>query len=186
MHNVLHSHPAVGWMRADRIATDPATTIRKVRKDNEELFDAMAKLLKPNNEAAEATAEFARNAERAYLTGGGDVESSFFRLEVANLGKSAAFLSHYDVRFKTLGEVQARSLQVRRRYHFKHLIAADNKTRVIDRIAVPSNSEIVFGAFWYRDIEKREHIFRFILRIAQDTHTRPDVAGVDSSYSHWD
>jgi hypothetical protein len=185
MHNAIHHHPAVGWVRADRVATDPATTIRKVRRDNEELAAEVA-ALKRTKEAAEASAEFLRNAERAYLTGGGDVQGTHFRLEVANLGKSPAFLSRYDVRFKKLAAVQARRLPVRRRYRFNDLIAADNKTRVIDRIAMPPDTEIIFGAFWYQDTEKREHIFRFILRIAEDGHTRPDVEDVDGSYSHWD
>src|SRR5262249_20247888 len=156
---------AAGWTRADRVATDPATAIRKMRKDNEELAAEVA-ALKQTKQAAEASAAFALNAERAYLTGGGDVEGSCFRLEVANLGKSPAFLSHYDVRFKNLSAVQARLLPVRPRYRFNDLIAADNKTRVIDLMAMPSDTEIIFGAFWYRDLQKRQHIFRFILRIA--------------------
>jgi len=121
-----------------------------------------------------------------YLTGGGDVEGGRFRLEVMNLGKTPAFLSHYDIHFKKLAAVEARPLPVRRRYRFDDRIPAANQRIVIDRIPMPPDTEIIFGAFWYQDFLKREHLFRFILRIAPDGHTRPDVTGVDGSYSHWD
>jgi len=191
MYSAMTDHPAVGWIRADRVATeDLLTDINKLRKDNEELAAEVA-ALKPTREAADASAEFIRRGQRAYLTGGGDVEPTgadkrCFRVEVANYGKTPAFLSHFDVQFAKAAEVEAGPRQVSRRYPFDDRIPADNNTKVLDRIAVPPNTEIIFGAFWYQDTEKREHIFRFILRIAQDGHTRPDVAGVDSSYSHWD
>jgi len=190
MHNAIHYHPAVGWMRADRVTTDPVTTIRKRRKDNEELAAEVA-VLKQSKVAAEASAEFALNAERAYLTGGGDVEvigagRKGFRVEVANYGKTPAYLSHFDVRFAKVAEVTARPMPVSRQYRFDDRIPADGSRKVLDRILMPLDTEIIYGAFWYQDFQKREHIFRFILSIAQDGHTRPDVAGVDSSYSHWD
>jgi hypothetical protein len=59
--------------------------------------------------AAVASAEFIPRVERAYLTGGGPVlppeaAERFFRVEVANYGKTPAFLCAYDVQFATLEE----------------------------------------------------------------------------------
>jgi hypothetical protein len=49
--------------------------------------------------------------ERAYLTGGGDIENrggrKHFRVDAANYGKTAAFLTNYEIRFAAkLAEVQ--------------------------------------------------------------------------------
>jgi hypothetical protein len=58
--------------------------------------------------------------------------------------------------------------------------------KVLKYIPVPPSVDVVYGAFWYQDWLKQEHIFRFILRIPKDGDTRTDVTGVDDSYSYWD
>jgi len=192
MHHAMKDHPAVGWIRADSVATeDPPTNRKQRQKDYEELaaeVDALQPTMKADD-VAEASAEFARRVQRPYLTGGGDVDiragQRCFRLEVQNNGKTPAFLSHYDVRFETLDDVRSGPNAVAKRHDFVDQIAPDEK-KVLDCIAMPPHAEIIYGAFWYQDFEKREYIFRFILRIAADGHTRPDVTGVDTSYRFWD
>jgi hypothetical protein len=72
--------------------------------------------------AAMATADFIPRVERAYLTGGGDVEDigagRRFRVEVANYGKTPAYLSDFDVRFATLLQVEAGPMPACCRYRF--------------------------------------------------------------------
>jgi hypothetical protein len=141
-------------------------------------------------DAATASAEFIPRVERAYLTGGGDVEirsngQRFFRLEVANYGKTPAFLRHFDVRFATLAEVNAKALPVESLWPFDDRIPADNKTKVIEHIPIPQNAEVVYGAFYYQDWLRREHRFRFILKL-ELTRTMPIVDGVEESYREWD
>jgi hypothetical protein len=132
--------------------------------------------------------------ERAYLTGGGDVDVNeagqrCFRVEVANYGKTPAYLFAFDVQFATLEDVKAASRPVSPVYHHDDRIPPTGETKVIDFIPITlPNANVVYGAFWYRDIrQKPDHIFRFILRIGADDRTRPDVSGVvDKSYTHWD
>ena len=128
--------------------------------------------------------------ERAYLTGGGPVKPDeaggrYFRVEVANYGKTPAFLSDFDVRFATMDQVKASPMPVSRRLPFDDRIAPGDE-KVLGCIQIPPGTEVVYGAFWYKDWLKQDHIFRFILRIAEDGDTRTDVAGVDESYRHWD
>jgi len=141
-------------------------------------------------EAAKATAEYIPRVERAYLTGGGPVvvgpDGRFFRVEVANYGKTPAFVSAFDVHFATLAQVQAGPRPVNPSRPYDDRLPADNSTKAIDFIAIPPGTEVIYGAFWYQDWMKREHIFRFILRIGEDGDTRTDVTGVDASYSYWD
>jgi hypothetical protein len=129
--------------------------------------------------------------ERAYLTGGGDIVNrggrKCFRVDVANYGKTAAFLTHYDVRFASLDEVQAGQREVCPRYPFDDRIPPDNKTRVIDYVLIdPPDAEIIYGAFWYTDWRKKVRRFRFILRVGPSGRTRPDVVDVHDSYREWD
>jgi hypothetical protein len=50
---------------------------------------------------------------------------------------------------------------------------------------IPASDEIVFGAFWYRDIWGEAHMFRFILSLS-DPETLSDVDCVDGYRGHWD
>jgi class 3 adenylate cyclase len=138
---------------------------------------------------AEVAAETLFNLERAYLTGGGDVETAegerLFRVEVANHGKTPAHLFAFDVRFATLEEVKAELLPVDQQHTFDDHIPPNNVTRTIGRVPITRpNADIIFGAFWYRDVRGApDHVVRFILRVAEDDHTRSDVKGVHPDYT---
>jgi hypothetical protein len=64
--------------------------------------------------------------ERPYVTGGGDFENKtgleLFRLDVENHGKTAAFMTGYDLQFAKLAELQ-KDPTVRdvRKNHFRHM-----------------------------------------------------------------
>jgi class 3 adenylate cyclase len=143
--------------------------------------------------AAEKAAKTVFNLDRAHLTGGGDVEprgdERVFRVEVQNLGEIPAILFAFDVRFATLEEVRAEILPVSEKHALNARIRPDEDRTVIARIPITRpDANVVYGAFWYRDVPgtpKRES--RFILRIADDGHTRLDVPGVspDSDYTRW-
>jgi hypothetical protein len=142
--------------------------------------------------AAQLSADFIPRVERAYLTGGGDVEikngKRFFRAEVANYGKTPAFLHHFDIRFSTLAEVSAKLLPVEPRWPYDDRIPADNKTKALDGInalPIPDDMNVVYGAFYYQDWLKREHRFRFILQLGL-SRTLPIITGVEESYREWD
>jgi hypothetical protein len=162
------------------------------------LFEETSRLASDSdNASAKALAASTRatktltRIERAYLTGGGDIENrggrKCFRVDVANYGKTAAFLTHYDVRFAaSLKEVQAGPREICKRYVFDDRIAPDNKTKVIDYVEIePPEAEIIYGCFWYTDWRKKDRYFRFILRVGITGRTRPDVDRVDDSYRKW-
>jgi class 3 adenylate cyclase len=144
--------------------------------------------------AAEKAAKTVLNLDRAHLEGGGDVEfqdgQKVFRVEVQNLGDIPAYLFAFDVQFATLEEVQAEVLPLGRRALNRRIHPhADDDRTVISRIPITRpDANIVYGAFWYRDVEGMpDRESRFILRIADDGHTRLDVPGVplDSPYLRW-
>src|SRR5262249_24864368 len=110
--------------------------------------------------------------DRAYLTGGGDVENrggrKCFRVDDANYGKTAAYLTDYEIQFAAkLADVQAEPRKVyrpRKQDVFDDRIAPDNKTKVIGYVEMnPRDAEIIYGCFWYTDWQKKERYFRFIL-----------------------
>ena len=144
--------------------------------------------------ASTKATETLANIERAYLTGGGDIVrraggKRLFQVDVANYGKTAAFLSHYDVQFTEWREVEGTkkpAWQVFMRRRFDDRIPPDNRTYHIDYIEVPEGTEIIFGAFWYRDWQKNLRTFRFILRVTENHRTRPDVKDVHPDYFYWD
>jgi hypothetical protein len=138
--------------------------------------------------------------ERAYLTGGGDVRvrggKLRFRVDVANYGKTAAYLTNYEIKFAPkLADVQSGPLKIykpRRRGScvFDDRIAPNNETKVIEWVDVePANAEIIYGCFWYADWQKRRKYFRFILRVNRidplRPRTVPNVDGVHESYREW-
>jgi hypothetical protein len=144
-------------------------------------------------EASTRATETLANIERAYLTGGGDIvrwaARKSFRVDVANYGKTAAFLTYYDVQFTTWKEVEGATRAawpVFMRNRFDDRIPPDSKTRHIDYIPVPDGTEIIFGAFWYKDWQKQTRTFRFILRVTVGSRTRPDVKDVHPDYFYWD
>ena len=131
------------------------------------------------------------NLERAYLTGGGDVEwrrgQRCFRVEVANYGKTAAYLSGFYVRFATRAELTAGPPPTLHRHVFDDRIPPGGVTRRLQFIQIDHpDPEFIYGGFCYRDLQKNRHVFRFILSIHQDGHTRPDVTrGVSARFRKW-
>jgi hypothetical protein len=188
-YDVFTAH-APDWFVAVFTGLLAFITYRLVQSSNK-LWEASERQIIVAEKAAEAaaiSASYIPLVERAYLTGGGPIELSDgqrrFRVEVANYGKTPAFLHHFDVKFATLAQVNAGPSPVEPLWPFDDRIAADNKTRPIAAIPIPDWAEVVYGAFYYRDWLKREHTFRFILRLMQDTF--PIIDGVDDSYTHWD
>ena len=138
--------------------------------------------------------------ERPYITGGGDFENKtgleLFRLDVENHGKTAAFMTGYDLQFAKLAELQ-KDPTVRdvRKNHFRHMdgISPQGARKIIrTQILKPPDDDVVFGAVWYEDIFGKPHYSRFLLRIAHwrdirgEGLTRLDVEGVSSDYWYWD
>jgi hypothetical protein len=139
-------------------------------------------------------ADGAERMERAYLTGGGDIVSrggvKVFRVDVANYGKTVAYLTHYEIRFAAkltdMQEGPGKVYEPIKQYIFDDRIAPDNKTKEIGYVPVdPPDAEIIYGCFWYTDWRKEKRHFRFILGVVGG-RTRPDVQGVDDSYRAWD
>ena len=140
-----------------------------------------------------------QEVNRAYLTGGGDVENGqrqSFRVEVANHGRTTAFLRAFDIHFAALAdlrtEIVARPVTPARR--LRDQVSPGGITRVIDVVPISNaNADIVYGAFYYDDIwRERVHTFRFILSIRQDETGRwrarsdVDVSRLADGYADWD
>jgi hypothetical protein len=136
----------------------------------------------------------ARDVDRAYVTAGGDLARDaanriVFRLEVENIGRSAAIVTSYDVKFGHFASVRlpAKALDVveRANVHDDRLGPAGtgrSDFKVIETPVLLNGSEdIVYGAVWYRDIWGQPHRSRFILRIVNG-HTRVNVDNVDEEY----
>lgn len=162
-----------------------------------------------------ATASLAREArdsaktiiklERPYVTGGGDFVKTngveLFRLDVENHGKTAAFMTGYDLQFAKLEELQeeerkkekARRVDKSRR-HIDGISPAGARKNIFTQIPKEEGADVVFGAVWYKDpiLGKEEHHSRFILRIAPrrdipgEGLTRLDVKDVSDEYWSWD
>jgi hypothetical protein len=143
--------------------------------------------------AAMASAEHIPRVERAYLTGGGPVRTlpggqREFRIEVENHGKTPAYLCAFDVHFSTLMDVREGPQEVFPVRLFDDRIKPGGHLKPLDWIPFTrQDADVIYGAFWYQDLLKREHIFRFILRIDRHTdETHVGIAGVDDSYTYWD
>ena len=158
-----------------------------------------------------ATAELAGEArdssrrllkiESPYVTGGGDFDNKtgteLFRLDVENHGKTAAFMTAYDLQFATLRELRhefpvAREVRPLRR-HIDGISPTGARKSIHTQIAMPSGADVVYGAIYYEDpILGIEHYSRFILRINATRDipghglTRLDVDGVSRNYWSWD
>jgi hypothetical protein len=148
---------------------------------------------------ATVAADHIPRVERAYLTGGGKVvpmvNKNFlgkrhFVVEVANYGKTPAYLIGFGVCFATMEEVQevkTEAMHVFPWYPYDDRIRPDGVTKELKRIPLPHpEPEVVYGAFWYLDLLKKERVFRFILRIEKNGDTHTDVTGVHKGYTHWD
>jgi hypothetical protein len=131
-----------------------AETARDARK-------ASAKALDASTRATQTLV----NLERAYLTGGGDVEwrrgQRCFRVEVANYGKTAAYLSGFYVRFATRAELTAGPPPTLHRHVFDDRIPPGGVTRRLQFIQIDHpDPEFIYGGFCYRDLQKNRHVFR--------------------------
>lgn len=128
-----------------------------------------------------------REIERAYLTGGGDVEAAgtVFRVEVANYGKTPAFLRSFEVEFAlTDADVKKPRTKAYRWRDFDDRIPPGGGLKVIERIPVnPAGATVAYGTFCYTDIWEDEHKFRFVLRM--NGQTRPDITGVHDDFKRW-
>lgn len=168
------------------------------------LFTATVWMAREAREASNAALKASTRAtetliatERPYVTGGGglvevrydggSISRMDFGLTVANYGKTPALLTHYDVQFSTLTEVQAGPIEISKRHrHYDWLAPRPENVKQLAIIQIPDFQTVVFGGFWYLDFQKQEHCFRFILTIEEST-TYPDIADlVDASYTHWD
>ena len=141
--------------------------------------------------AAEASAQHIPRVERAYLTGGGPALTvggrRFFRIEVENHGKTPAYLCAFDVHFSTLEEVRDGPQEVFPVRLYDDRIKPGAVLKPLDWIPFTRpDADVIYGAFWYQDLLKRERIFRFILRVDQNDQTHVGVSGVDDSYTYWD
>lgn len=131
--------------------------------------------------------------ERAYLTGGGPIltdaiRGRLFRIEVENHGKTPAYLCAYDVHFATLDDVREGPQEVFPMRLYDDRIKPGGSLKPLDWIPFTrQDADIIYGALWYQDLLKREHIFRFILRVDKTADlTHVGVSGVDDSYTYWD
>jgi hypothetical protein len=139
--------------------------------------------------------------ERAYLTGGGDIIRDLagkpvlapdgsgrrqFEVHVGNYGKTAAYLTHYDIHFDVLADVKAELKSVAPSERFEDRLVPGGQKAIAEVPVMRADADVVYGAFWYRDIWNEEHRFRFILSIGKDNRTRPNVVGVHKDYGKWD
>jgi hypothetical protein len=139
-----------------------------------------------------------REVNRAYLTGGGDVENGrrSFRVEVANYGKTPASLQAFDVHFAVLADLMAdtQARPVMALHPFRDHVSPGDTQKMVGTVPVTNpNADVVFGAFYYEDIwQERVHEFRFILSIGQDasgrwrTRSDVDVSRLPRGYQAWD
>jgi hypothetical protein len=147
---------------------------------------------KSSAQALQATKEHTETLakiERAYLVAGGGTaivnSVRCFGLDVANYGRTPAFLRAYDVQFGRFDDVKSYPCTVNPRHPWDDQLAPGQWKGGIAYIPIPPGAQVVYGAFWYVDRANEKHFHRFILRIGPLT-THPDVAGVDDMYRYQD
>jgi hypothetical protein len=160
------------------------------------LWIATSDAVQSAERASKAQLSHAREVERAYVTGGGDIVRNtndspvmpngkrVFRVDVGNYGKTPAFLRAYDFHFTRLADLQAETTvrPVAARWTHVDRLAPGGHTKSIRTVEVPAGDDAVYGAFWYRDIwQERDYEFRFILSLSAD-RSRPNVTGVHPDY----
>jgi hypothetical protein len=144
--------------------------------------------------AGERQSEAIVKMDRAYLTGGGGIVKKgnrwFLLVDVANYGKTPAFLLGFDVQFGKLKSVQANPTPTYdfSQYPFEdRLKSGDTKNGIKEILVDPADSEVVFGAFSYQDIWQADHTFRFIMSLDfKKGRTWSDLRDVvPKSYTDW-
>jgi hypothetical protein len=148
--------------------------------------------------------ELQMTMERPYVMGGGsywrhpiEYGNSYvlnangerrFRVDVSNYGKTPAYLFAFDVQFEKKAQVKASLLRVfPNQLHHDLLPPGGAHRNGIDghrEFWIPTWAEVVFGAFWYRDIWGKAHMFRFILSLS-DPETLSDVDCLGGYRGHW-
>jgi hypothetical protein len=104
--------------------------------------------------------------------------------KLGNHGKTPAFLTAYGIHFCTLAEARKGPRPVRRQTHTDQFPPGELYRDIGPVRPITWHShDIVYGAFWYRDIWGDPHCYRYILRIAENGQTYADVTGVDSRYT---
>jgi hypothetical protein len=138
-----------------------------------------------------------KKIERAYLAGGGDCMrdkkgrpiikkgQKQFRMQLGNHGKTPAYLFAYEIKFCTQNDVKGSRPDLPKCVHVDQYPPEERFRHVKDFPIAPDRADVVYGAFHYRDIWRREWYSRFILRIDKtDWHTYADL-DVDESWTKW-
>jgi hypothetical protein len=138
--------------------------------------------------------------ERPYITGGGgwvptmvnpvkqQILAGKFVVDVKNNGKTPALLTHFFVDFAMRASLPTWPDYQTKYIHYDWLGANEPK-HGIKEIDIPVVNgvwpDVIYGAFHYKDFDRNDHEFRFILKIGLTT-THPDIAlDVPGAYSHW-
>jgi hypothetical protein len=155
------------------------------------LFMITTWMARATNRVANQNVETLIATERPYLTGGGGFfrkvpnQKRIFQVDVANYGKTPALLTHYDVQFTTKARIFSTPLlEVNRTYkHFDWI--APESGKALKHIDFDDHIDVIYGCFWYKDFNRIEREFRFVLSVDQIT-TYPDIADdVDPSFTKW-
>ena len=181
-----------------------ANATRDMAQDEKEANEASRKASTEALAVSMKANEMQITMERPYVTGGGtywrdrnyrDMHltnskgESRFRVDVSNYGKTPAYLFAFDVQFEKKAQVKAALFDVFPTHTHYDLLPPGGTPRYgIDghrEFWIPTGSEVVFGAFWYRDIWGEAHMFRFVLSLS-DPETLSDVDCVDGYRGHWD
>ena len=184
--------------QADTGRTDSASLLRR----------CVGEFLQTNNGALQAVAAVAvgcltvvlgliawrqlqrtREVERAYIVGGGTVVRDetgqrHFRIDVANFGKTPAFVSDVGLEFTYFSDTKQEQ-RVRRRFRYDDQLAPGQTKQGIKFILITDDDyQVAFGQFWYQDIWHKNREFRFVLALYPE-HSYPDISGVHPSYRRW-
>jgi hypothetical protein len=134
---------------SSRALTLQVHELKESVEQQKQLVDASAKAVA----ASTAHTDTLVKIERAYLTGGGPSGSTLFgqifRLEVANYGKTPAFLCAIDVHFATLSQVTDGPQEVFPWYPYEDWIPPNSDgPRWIRFFPIPHGVQVVYGAFF--------------------------------------
>jgi hypothetical protein len=138
--------------------------------------------------------QHAREVDRAYLTVGGAVDADaagkpIFRLEIENIGRTAAFVSSYYLKFADFSQVRLpekakKVIEDEHLYDDRFGPAGTERSsfKAIKTTVAYQGEDIVYGAAWFKDIWQEPHCSRFIMRVDAKGQTRTDVGNVDGEY----
>jgi hypothetical protein len=154
--------------------------------------------------AGKVAAEHIPKVERAYLTGGGGLQtepdhSISFHLDIQNYGKTPAKLTAYAVFFCERSKLPDLPEYMKPGFKPEPLvddISPDAAKKVIrwyrnlqKEYTILAGKHVVYGRFWYNDIfgDEPQHVFSFILSVANKDGrgfgTHADVAEASPEYT---